>query len=116
MLKNKGIKLRLAPNPGPGVDLVRCVSRILHCFKQLIDGFDFSVVRFQLFVFFERGESAGEVAEPVIDQCQVEIDERESRLDVSSSFVMKPRQPEFTGIIVKISQVVMSFDVSGLVF
>jgi hypothetical protein len=51
----------------------------------------------------------------VIDQRQVEIDQRKAGFNLRGRFVMESRKRQLTSVVVKIPQVVVGLDVSWFV-
>ena len=84
----------------------------LHCLEKLIYQFDLFVTGFEGFVFLQRHARAGDVRQAVINQGEIVIDEREVRFDLRRRFVMQTRERKIAGVVVKIREIVMRFDVS----
>src|SRR6266508_6290912 len=90
-------------------------ARFLHHLEQLIDGVNLLVIGLtKLLVSLKGFERIGEVAQLVMDQGQIEVDEREAWFDLCRGLVMETRQRKFAGIEVKIAQIVMRLDVPRL--
>ena len=82
----------------------------------MIKHFEIFVFRFELPILFQRRRGRSQVSELVINQREVEVDEREPRLDLGRGFIVKFCELQIAGIIIKIGQVLVSFDVTRIVF
>ncbi len=91
-------------------------SRILQRSEELFQSFNLFVVRFQLHIFFERRRGSRTFAQFVIDKREIEVDEREPRLDLRCAFVVETRQGKLAGIVVEIPKIVMRLDVAWIAF
>ena len=88
----------------------------LHGLQQSIQNLEIFIFRFQLQILFQRSRRRIEIAELVIHERQVEINQRESRLDLRRSFVVKFCQLHIAGIVIKVREIVVGFDVPRIIF
>ena len=85
--------------------------RASHRFQELIEHFQIFVLRLQLSVLFERRRGRGQIAELVINERQVEVNEREPGLDLRRSFIVKSCELQVSRVVIEVRQVVVRLDV-----
>src|SRR5205823_13726234 len=91
----------------------RCRSsqRPVPSLQQFVDQADLFIIGLKLSISLQRARGSGKIIQTMIDQSEVVIDQGKVGLDLRSRFIMQAREREITRIIVKIGEIVVSFDV-----
>src|SRR5438552_8848813 len=64
----------------------------------------------------QGSRGGGDVRQTVIDQREIVVNQRKVRLDLRGRFVMQAGQRKVARVIVEVAEVVVRFDVAGIVF
>ena len=82
----------------------------------MIHQLDLFVAGLELLVTMQGPGGGGDIGKPVIDEREVVVHQREVGFDLRGSLVMQTSEGKIAGVIVKVGQIVMGFDVARVVF